>query len=436
MRTFFKSRSLAAGVLFFFLFFLSGDIVPQDDPAGKSFAELLDQGRRLYAEKDYENAIVLLLQADALAKTDEEQVDVYFLLSRVYFDFDETEIARDYLRKIMELTPEKTIAEPDVSKGYWKLFQEAKKANEEASPQVAVSRYSAKIKQRRRINKIELIGAIVLLVGLVVVLRILRKKNKNPEYVPDYDTRVMKIEWVTIPEGEFTMGDNFGEGDASELPVHLVYLDRYEISKYEVTYEQFDLFCKESKRSVTANPLETARGSRPVLVDRWDDAHAFCIWLSEKTGKKFRLPTEAQWEKAARGQDQRKYPWGNTEPNCGMVNFNNCVSGTQPVGSYPAGASPYGIMDMAGNAMEWCGDYFLTTAYSRTNAYRNPSLPLSDHPQYSYPIGGEQIPWVSSFNNAVVRGGDYKSSAYLIQALRRSNYILTTNGIGFRVCKK
>ena len=165
------------------------------------------------------------------------------------------------------------------------------------------------------------------------------------------------------------------------------------------------------------------RGTRPVLLDSWDDAYDFCLWLSEKTGKKIHLPTEAQWEKAARGTDQRKYPWGNTEPNCGLANFNNCLSGTQPVGSYPAGASPYGVMDMAGNAMEWTGDQFLETMYSSAAAYRNPSYSLVN-PNPGFMIGGAPMPLPNNLKNGVVRGGDYKSSAYIIQALRRSNYAL------------
>ena len=98
------------------------------------------------------------------------------------------------------------------------------------------------------------------------------EKSKKIKVEPDYDTRVMKIEWAAVPEGEFQMGDNFGDGNNNERPVHAVYLDRYEISKFEITYEQFDLFCKESKRAGTANPLETVRGSRPVLTDCWSDA--------------------------------------------------------------------------------------------------------------------------------------------------------------------
>ncbi len=421
MRAFFKSRSLSAGVLFLFLFFVSGDVVPQGDPGGKNFADLLEQGKKLFAEKDYENAIIRLMQAHVLAKSDPEKADVYLILSQAYFESDEREIARDYIRKMLELAPERAIEEKDVSKGYWKLFREARKTNEEASPQVVAGSYRTKIKKRRKLNKLELIGGFVALAGLVVVMMIISKKKKI-KVEPDYDTRMMKIEWVTVPSGEFQMGDNFGDGNADERPVHTVSLDTYQISKFEITYEQFDLFYRESKRPITANPQETVRGTRPVLANYFNDAVDFCVWLSEKTGKKIHLPTEAQWEKAARGTDQRKYPWGNAEPNCGLANFNNCVSGTQTVGSYPAGASPYGVMDMAGNAMEWCQDGYSATYYEIS------------------PIANPTGPSTSQYTNTqwVIRGGGNKSSAFDIRAMRRFvSYSSGTNtGIGFRVCKE
>jgi formylglycine-generating enzyme required for sulfatase activity len=275
-------------------------------------------------------------------------------------------------------------------------------------------RFREELKKKKRLNRIELFVTIGILVASVLIMKFTEKKSKIV-YDPDYDTRVLKFEWIMVPEGEFRMGDNFGDGNDNEHPAHMVYLNKYEISKFEVTYEQFDLICREAKRTYMANPQETVRGSRPVLVDNWDDASFFCRWVAQKTGRNIHLPTEAQWENAARGTDQRKYPWGNTEPNCGIVNFNNCVSGTQPVGSYPAGASPYGVMDMAGNAMEWTGDRYLGLYYY---TILNPSYPV----YAGYP--------------AIARGGDYKSSAFDIRAMRRGNYPLNTGGIGFRVCKE
>ena len=101
-------------------------------------------------------------------------------------------------------------------------------------------------------------------------------------------------------------------------------------------------------RNLRSNPPH--RVTRPW---RQKDAEAFCAWLSKETGRTVRLPSEAEWEKAARGTDGRFYPWGDKEPNATLCNFGKNVGGTPPVGAYPQGASPYGCLDMAGNVWEW-----------------------------------------------------------------------------------
>src|SRR5512137_879117 len=134
MRTFFRSRYLSGGVLFFFLFFLSSDVVPQGDTRGKSCTELLVQGNKLYAEKDYENAVIVLLQARPLAATDAEIIEINFVLSRVYLDIDERDAARSCMREMLKLAPEKLVAKKAASSGWRKLFQEAKRTSEDESP--------------------------------------------------------------------------------------------------------------------------------------------------------------------------------------------------------------------------------------------------------------------------------------------------------------
>jgi formylglycine-generating enzyme required for sulfatase activity len=93
--------------------------------------------------------------------------------------------------------------------------------------------------------------------------------------------------------------------------------------------------------------------AQPVVSVSWYEAAAYCRWLSAQTGDNYRLPSEAEWEKAARGDDGRSYPWGNRAPDETRANFDRAVGRTTPVGSYPAGASPYGVLDMAGNVWEW-----------------------------------------------------------------------------------
>ncbi|HEY2019285.1 MAG TPA: formylglycine-generating enzyme family protein [Bryobacteraceae bacterium] len=216
-------------------------------------------------------------------------------------------------------------------------------------------------------------------------------------------------DFVLVPAGPFRMGDNFGEGDPRERPVHTVELSAFYIGKYEVTNGQFRKFRDDPDY---ANPKFWPDG-RPVPKDQvpywndarnhgggtpgsddypvqgvnWDSAVAYCRWLSAKTGKTYRLPTEAEWEKAARGTDQRRYPWGN-EIDHSYANFvgASAFDTGSPVGMYDgakhgelqthSGASPYGAFDMAGNVMEWCQDWYARDYYS-ASPRKNPQGPAT-----------------------------------------------------------
>jgi formylglycine-generating enzyme required for sulfatase activity len=227
-------------------------------------------------------------------------------------------------------------------------------------------------------------------------------------------TFYLGFEWVTISAGEFQMGDNFNEGDTDERPVHTVYLDEYKISKYEVTFEQYDKFCEDTGRFKPGDE-GWGRGNRPVINVSWYDAKDFCDWLSQKTGQNIHLPTEAQWEKAARGTDQRRYPWGNNIPSCTLANFSGCGSQTKPVGSHSSGVSPYDIHDMAGNVWEWCWDWYSSTYYSGS--------------PYSNPMGP------STGSTRVLRGGSWISKDYDIRSASRFNFDPSSGRrrIGFRL---
>lgn len=193
------------------------------------------------------------------------------------------------------------------------------------------------------------------------------------------------LELVRVPAGVFRMGsDPAQDPDAEdwENPQHPVSLPEFFIGKYPVTVSQFAAFVQATKYRTTAEfqgsgwhwvsgsewsevkganwrhpagPDSDARGllDHPVAQMSWYDATAFCRWLSEETGQQFRLPSEAEWEKAARGTDARLYPWGKDAPDERRCNFGHRGGDTTPVTQYRAGVSPFGTWDMAGNVWEW-----------------------------------------------------------------------------------
>lgn len=193
-------------------------------------------------------------------------------------------------------------------------------------------------------------------------------------------------ELILIPAGAFIMGSPYGEGSSGEHPRHRVYLSAYYIGKYEVTNGQFAKFVNDQKSGyrVQGNWKDyytSGRKNHPVVGVTWKDAQAYCRWAN------LRLPTEAEWEKAARGTDGRKYPWGNKwEPGYlnwvgeGDIKLNSWIEEgripsklpTEPVGSYKRGASPYGCLDMAGNVWEWCSDWYGEKYYGNSPSSNPP----------------------------------------------------------------
>jgi len=258
-------------------------------------------------------------------------------------------------------------------------------------------------------------------------------------------------ELVLVPAGAFKMGDNFGDGESRERPVHTVELDAFYIGKFEVTNAQWRKFrddagydekkfwpegrvmpkdqipyWSDAKNHGGATP---GSDNYPAQGVNYDGAVAYCNWLSAKTGKTYRLPTEAEWEKAARGTDQRRYPWGNAIDR----SYANYV-GSKPydtggvVGFYDGskhgdvqthnGASPYGAMDMAGNVMEWCADWYGRDYYA-VSPKKNPKGPESG----AY---------------RVMRGGTFFEDGFDLRSYARTAAWPSVQGhrmIGFRVAR-
>ena len=277
------------------------------------------------------------------------------------------------------------------------------------------------------------------------------------------------MEMAYVPEGEFIMGSTVAEAEnafqsckeviedcdrawfEAEQPQHTVYLDGYWIDRYEVTNEQFARFVDATGHRTDAENKGTGwvftdgewqeiedvdwlhphspdanifdQMDHPVVQVSWNDARAYCAWGGA------RLPTEAEWEKAARGTDGLRYPWGNTfdgsrlnfcDRNCELdwkeTDANDGYARTAPVGSYPAGASPYGALDMAGNVWEWVADWYDEDYYSRS--------------PNTNPQGPESGEW------RVVRGGSWYNNRNWARCADRSrlNPDITNYNLGFRCC--
>jgi formylglycine-generating enzyme required for sulfatase activity len=169
-----------------------------------------------------------------------------------------------------------------------------------------------------------------------------------------------------IPPGEFLMGSSSEDPYAFdfEKPQHTIYLDGYWIDQTPVTNLMYDVcvkagVCPEPVHNATDNIYYgyPVNHHHPVIYVNWFDAVTYCEWAGR------RLPTEAEWEKAARGVDGRLFPWGNNDPYSELANFNNIIGYTTIVGEYPDGASPYGVLDMVGNVREWVHDWYAEDYY-------------------------------------------------------------------------
>ncbi|WP_347273755.1 formylglycine-generating enzyme family protein [Candidatus Kuenenia sp.] len=226
---------------------------------------------------------------------------------------------------------------------------------------------------------------------------------------------------VYVPAGEFYMGEDkyydwtfmlaFNIYDG---PEHIVYLDGYYIDKYEVTNEQYAKFIEETGHRIPYCWFDERFNTpdKPVVGVRWEDAVAYAEWAGK------RLPTEAEWEKAARGTDRRLWPWGNDifdAERCNIWEIKKLQ--TSPVGSYEQGKSPYGCYDMAGNAWEWCADWY--------------------DPNYYYSFPRENPKGPESGQQKVIRGGSWHYFGHFARCAARYRVPPHAESpqIGFRCAK-
>jgi formylglycine-generating enzyme required for sulfatase activity len=228
-------------------------------------------------------------------------------------------------------------------------------------------------------------------------------------------------EMVWIPAGSFRMGDIQGGGHYDEKPVHRVSVNRFAMGKYEVTFAEYDKFAEATGRSKPDDD-GWGRGNRPVINVSWHDATAYAKWLSKQTGKQYRLPTEAEWEYAARAGTETKYWWGNTASH-EYANYgtDNCCYGlakgkdrwkyTSPVGSFSA--NQFGLYDTLGNVWEWtCSEY-------------------------DYKYNGKEKQCVTKGNSLSLRGGSWDSYPWRVRSANRNGLwpAYRYDGTGFRVSR-
>ncbi len=224
-----------------------------------------------------------------------------------------------------------------------------------------------RIDQKHRRRFFVKIGASVAAIALIAAVAWFARTSGAPaETITAKDGAPLML----VPEGKFIMGDDV------ESPQREIYLDAYYIDRYEVTTGRYAKFL-EATGSVRPpdgwEQLTLAKGAElPVMGVDWNDANAYCKWAGR------RLPTEAEWEKAARGSDGRRYPWGEALPTLEHANYQNASAetydgGLRNVGTHPMGRSPYGVDDLSGNVAEWFADWY-TDSFPQSDA-RNPKGP-------------------------------------------------------------
>ena len=234
-------------------------------------------------------------------------------------------------------------------------------------------------------------------------------EERRKQLLPEANTRKFKL----VDSGTFLMGGGEEESPNNERPAHTVYLSSFRISPFPVTNQDYREFVQVTGYRTPIHwqrgSFPTGTGNHPVTNVSWQDAVAYAEWVGA------RLPSEAEWEKAARGTDERPYPWGDRFVEGERCNANNMVGTTTPVDEFPDGRSPYGVWDMAGNVYEWCSDYY-DEEYYRNSPQSNPKGPA----------GGQE---------RAVRGGTFADTRAALRTTHRGGQSEShaRDNVGFRV---
>jgi sulfatase modifying factor 1 len=192
---------------------------------------------------------------------------------------------------------------------------------------------------------------------------------------PQMRVGITKPRMAGIPEGWFLMGSETGQDN--ERPVHRVWVDAFELATCQVTNAEYSIFLAETRNRPPLHWGDSyfSHPGQAVVGVSWFEATAYCAWLSNSTGRRYRLPTEAEWERAARGGlEQKLYPWGDEPPDA-LPNYSDrWKTGPEIVGH--AEINPYGVSDIGANVHEWCSDWF-DPAYYAVSPERNPQGPAT-----------------------------------------------------------
>jgi formylglycine-generating enzyme required for sulfatase activity len=323
--------------------------------------------------------------------------------------------AEDHYETSLELDAQSSVAGLAKQRGrkakVWRLLDEGKQAlNEPNAPPTKVAQAKDTLDIANKLGLDDEQRALY----QQLQEKIQKRDDQSPEdmAMTKHHARSMAM----VPAGEFTMGS--ATGDADEQPVHKVYVDVFSMDIHQLSVAQYSRFLEATHHDIPPEWSLMNRPqhqSRPVANVDWADADAYCKWAGK------RLPTEAEWEKAARGTDGRTYPWGNEPPTKFHATSGKEIwsshTAPSPVGTLEEGKSPYGIYDMAGNVWEWVSDWY-DPDYYQTSPSQNPTGP---------PTGGHKV----------VRGGSWGSGPKDLRSSDREVHVPSFRGYGtgFRCAK-